>query len=153
MTEAEKSPPATAPQDRLIWRLRWAALSVDALKEGSLRGADLTGAQYSLLIALHTEPGLSGAELARRLGVTPQAVTPIARRLEDQGLLVRRPHPLHRHVQELHPTSAGRDALAAADIVVSSIEDRVRAALDADEQRQLRTLLDKVTDVASSTLR
>ncbi|MDO0938119.1 hypothetical protein QQY66_42740 [Streptomyces sp. DG2A-72] len=38
-------------------------------------------------------------------------------RLEDRGQPERRPHPRHRHVQELHVTDAGREALRRADAV------------------------------------
>jgi DNA-binding MarR family transcriptional regulator len=67
-------------------------------------------AHYTLMIMIDSEPGLTGAELARRLNVTPQAVASLATRLEERGRLEGRPHPRHRHVQELHLTDAGRDA-------------------------------------------
>ncbi|MFC4631424.1 MarR family transcriptional regulator [Promicromonospora alba] len=54
-------------------------------------------------------PCLTGAELARRLDVTPQAVASLVARLDDKGQLERRAHPRHRHIQELHLTDAVRD--------------------------------------------
>ncbi|WP_234329784.1 MarR family transcriptional regulator [Streptomyces viridochromogenes] len=51
----------------------------------------MAAAHYSLLIAVHVDPGLAGAELARRLNVTPQAVASLVTRLEGRGQLERRP--------------------------------------------------------------
>ncbi|WP_213084220.1 MarR family winged helix-turn-helix transcriptional regulator [Streptomyces qaidamensis] len=102
----------------------------------------MAAAHYSLLIAVHVDPGLAGAELARRLNVTPQAVA----RLEGRGQLERRPHPRHRHVQELHLTDAGRDALRKADSVIAEIEQQITEKLGAKDSTQLQALLGQVTD-------
>ncbi|AMW14487.1 hypothetical protein A4E84_36390 [Streptomyces qaidamensis] len=107
-----------------------------------MRSLGMAAAHYSLLIAVHVDPGLAGAELARRLNVTPQAVA----RLEGRGQLERRPHPRHRHVQELHLTDAGRDALRKADSVIAEIEQQITEKLGAKDSTQLQALLGQVTD-------
>ncbi|WP_257004422.1 MarR family transcriptional regulator [Streptomyces sp. SA15] len=99
------------------------------------------------MICVHTDPGLTGAELARRLNVTPQAVASQVARLEERGQLERRPHPRHRHVQELHLTDAGRDSLRRADAVIVEIEQQISQKLGPEKSAQLRTLLDQVADV------
>lgn len=62
---------------------------MQARKEQRLRPLGMAAAHYSLLVSIYAEPGLTGAELARRLNVTPQAVAALVARLEDQGLLGR----------------------------------------------------------------
>ena len=133
---------------RVTWALRRAELAVQAVKELQLRPLDLAVAHYTLLISVHNDPGLSGAELARRLGVTPQAVASLAGRLEGRGLLERRPHPRHRHVQELHLTDAGRDILRQADAVVSGIEQKITEQLGSSDTDRIRALLDRVAEAA-----
>jgi DNA-binding MarR family transcriptional regulator len=65
--------------------LRRAEWAVQARKEQRLRGLGIAAGQYSLLISVHTDPGLTGAEPARRLNITPQAVASQVARLEKLG--------------------------------------------------------------------
>ncbi|AKZ60413.1 putative MarR-like transcriptional regulator [Streptomyces ambofaciens ATCC 23877] len=113
-----------------------------------MRPLGLAASHYTLLISVHSEPGLTGAELARRLNVTPQAVASLVARLESRGQVERREHPRHRHVQELHLTEAGRETLRAADKAIADIELRIIEGLGLKESAQLRGLLDQVADVA-----
>jgi DNA-binding MarR family transcriptional regulator len=68
-------------------------------------------AQY---VALGRQPGITGATLARACLVTPQAMMVVLKSLEEQGLIVRSPHPRHPNVLELHITDAGCEVLDAA---------------------------------------
>ncbi|MFI1034519.1 MarR family winged helix-turn-helix transcriptional regulator [Streptomyces sp. NPDC020951] len=144
MTQNDEEPVGLGALDRVTWALRRAELAVLTLKEQRLRPLGLAAAHYTLLMSVHTEPGLNGAELARRLNVTPQAIASLVARLESRGQLERREHPRHRHVQELHLTDAGREALHAADQVIADIERQITDDLGADDTEQLRTLLDHV---------
>lgn len=142
----EEEPIGLGALDRVTWALRRAELAVQTLKEQRLRPLGLAAAHYTLLISVHDEPGLTGAELARRLNVTPQAVASLVARLESRGQLERREHPRHRHVQELHLTTAGRESLSAADKVIADIELQITDDLGPKETTQLRTLLNRVTE-------
>lgn len=130
--------------ERAAWVLRRADLAVQAAKEHSLKPLGLTTAQYSLLLHVHVYPGLNGAELGRLMGVTTQAVALLAGRLQASGLVERRSHPRHRHIQELTLTEEGRQTLAAAYTAVGGVEDRLREALGPDRTAQLKVLLDIV---------
>lgn len=129
----------------MTWALRRAEIAVQAVKEQGLRPLGMAVAHYSLLMSVHVDPGLTGAELARRLGVTPQAVASLVARLEQRGHLERRPHPRHGHVQELHLTDAGRAALRSADRVITEIEQRITQELG-DDSTRLVALLERVID-------
>jgi DNA-binding MarR family transcriptional regulator len=146
MKRNDEQPVALNAFNRVTWALRRAELAVSTLKEQRLRPLGMAAAHYTLLISVHSEPGLTGAELARRLNVTPQAVASLVARLEGRGQLERREHPRHRHVQELHVTVAGRKALLAADSVVDDIERQITDGLGPKETAQLRTLLDRVAE-------
>ncbi|WP_029111340.1 MarR family transcriptional regulator [Mycobacterium sp. URHD0025] len=134
--------------NRVTWALRKAEGAVQTLKEQRLRPLGIPVAHYSLLISVHSDPGLTGAEVARRLNVTPQAVASLVDRLEKRGQLERRPHPRHRHVQELHLTDEGRDALRRADAIVAEVEDEIGTQLGPANTKRLRALLDRVADAA-----
>ncbi|MEV5842394.1 MarR family transcriptional regulator [Streptomyces sp. NPDC051985] len=142
----EMPPPTGGPLDGLLWALRRAELAVQGLKGQRLRSLGMAAAHYSLLVLVRDVPGLTGAEAARRLNVTPQAVASLVARLEGRGQLERRPHPRHGHVQELHLTDAGRELLASADLVVIDIERRLAEHLGGVDTVQLTALLGRVVD-------
>lgn len=131
---------------RVSWALRRADLALQTAKEPLLRRVGVPGAHYTVLISLQTTPGMTGAELARHVGVTPQAVAPLISKLTDRGLVERRTHPRHRSVQELHLTDAGRKELAKAEGVISDLERHIRESLGIGRYRQLRELLGQVID-------
>ncbi len=70
VTDDQRPSPSPAPADRVVWALRRAELVVQADKERGLRPLGLAPAHYTFLASLQAEPGLTGAELSRRLGVT-----------------------------------------------------------------------------------
>lgn len=146
MTRDDDEPVSADAPNRLLWALRRAELASRTLKEQRLRPLGLAPAHYSLLMLVHRDPGLTGAELARRLDVTPQAVASLVTRLVDKGQLERRSHPRHRHVQELHLTEAGRRVLKSADAVVDSIEHQIVERLGPDNAARVTALLDEVID-------
>ncbi|MFF1299364.1 MULTISPECIES: MarR family transcriptional regulator [unclassified Streptomyces] len=147
MRHDDEQPIGADALERVTWALRRAEWAVQARKDQRLRPLGIAAAQYTLLMNIHSDPGLTGAELARRLNVTPQAVASQVARLEERGHLERRPHPRHRHVQELHLTDAGLDSLRDADAVIMGIEQLIAAKLGPRKTAQLRTLLDEVADV------
>ncbi len=143
VTRNDEGPVGLDALSRVTWALRRAELAVQTLKEQRLRPLGMAAAHYTLLMSVHAEPGLTGAELARRLNVTPQAIASLVARLESRGQLERREHPRHRHIQELHLTDAGREALRAADAVIADIERQITDDLGSETAR-LRALLDQV---------
>jgi DNA-binding MarR family transcriptional regulator len=136
--------PPTAP-DRVLYALRKAYQRVEAAKEERLRPTGVTPAHYAALINIQARPGLTGAELARVLGVTPQNVTGLVSRLTDRGLVERRPHTQHDHVLEIHLTDEGRARLAAADAEVNTLEADLVGHLGSEAATDLRKLLGQVS--------
>ncbi len=51
--------------------------------------ADLSLAQFNLLMAVQTQGAITGGELAAQLGVSPPSVSVMVERLVERGLLVR----------------------------------------------------------------
>jgi DNA-binding MarR family transcriptional regulator len=132
--------------DRVPSVLRRADLAVLAAKERPLRSVGVSGSLYSVLINLEVEPGLTGAELARIIGVTPQAIAPLVGKLIDRGLLERRAHSRHASVQELHLTETGRLELAAADRIMVHLDLHLRRSLGEESHDRLRSLLTEVIE-------
>jgi DNA-binding MarR family transcriptional regulator len=84
-----------------------------------------------------TRPG----ELARRAGVTPQAMAEFVRYLESRGYVERVPDPTDGRARLVRLTPRGRQAAAAAHVVFSRIEDRWKRTLGAQRYKQLKEML------------
>lgn len=107
--------------------------------DSALADAGLTTAQYATMAAVATEPGLSNADLARRVFVTPQTVHGIVRGLEEAGW-VDRARGDGRTV-EIRLTDAGRDTLDQGHCAAADVERRMTAGLRSAEVEATRTAL------------
>ena len=122
---------------RLLYSLRLSYLASETVKELRLRGTPLVPAHYAVLINVRNTPGITASALARTIGVTPQNVAGLARRLEIGGFLERKAHGLHTHVTELRLTEAGAAALAEADGKVAEMEAVLTRRLGAERSARL----------------
>ena len=108
-----------------------------AATDAGLRNHGLTNVQYGVLVVLEEAGRLSGAELARRCYVTPQAMNDLVAGLERRGLVARQPHPTHGRVLEVSLTQDGRRTLEASHRTVLAVEARMTAGLGEQERDQL----------------
>jgi DNA-binding MarR family transcriptional regulator len=108
-----------------------------AATDAGLRNHGLTNVQYGVLVVLEEAGRLSGAELARRCYVTPQAMNDLVAGLERRGLVARQPHPTHGRVLEVSLTQDGRRTLEASHRTVLAVEARMTAGLDEQERDRL----------------
>lgn len=143
-------PESESQSRRLIWALRRAFLAVEAEKESRLRHTGVSPAHYAVLINVQVAEGLTAAELARRLHLTPQNVGGLVTKLVGAGWLERRLHPQHRHVWELYLTDAGAEALREAEAVVHDVELSILDTLADDEIEPFRAALESVAAIARS---
>ena len=114
-----------------------------AVLEGRLRPLGLTAPQYLALGLVERSPGLTNAELARELFVTPQTMIRIVRRLTQTGLAVRTPNDRHGRLLELRLTPKGTRLLGRARSVAEATEVDVLAPLTPAEQSRLLALLQR----------
>ncbi len=75
------------------------------------RSRGMTRAQWHLLARVERQPGLSQSELASILEVEPISVARLVDRLEQRGLLERRPDPNDRRIWRLHNRPSARPIL------------------------------------------
>jgi DNA-binding MarR family transcriptional regulator len=137
---------ATPADQRIGMVLKRAEQAMLRAKSAALKPAGLTLAQYVALAELDRQPGITGAALARAALVTPQAMIVVLKSLEDQGHIVRSPHPRHPNVLELHITDAGCKALDAARHRVEPVEQRITDAFSPEELQALGALLTRWTE-------
>lgn len=128
-------------EGRVGYVLKRAEHALRLRMDEELRGLGLTTPQYAALSALESEPGMSGAALARWGFVTPQTMNGILTNLEAAGLVVRRSHPEHGRVLMSFLTDEGERLVARAHGLVEAIEGRMLEGLKRDERIRLAETL------------
>lgn len=113
--------------------------------EDRLRPLGLTAAQYLALRLVDNSPGLSNAELARELFVTPQTTIRVVQALTDEGLVSRTPNARHGRLLEIHLTPKGSRLLAEARPLADAAETEVLAALTPAQRDRLLSFLQRCT--------
>jgi DNA-binding MarR family transcriptional regulator len=110
----------------------------EALRE---QGVEMSFAHFAALFGLFTEPGVTGAQLARRSTVSAQTINSVLRRLEADGLVERRAHPESRRADAWYLTDKGSASLQRARTVGDTVFSRMLSALTAAEVDQLQNAL------------
>ncbi|GAA1160359.1 MarR family transcriptional regulator [Kribbella jejuensis] len=100
--------------------------------------------QDHLLAALWAQDGRTPGEIAAAVNVTTPAVTKLANRMAESGLLERRPDPHDNRLVRLWLTPAGRALQAPIEAERQQLEDRITATLTKSERAQLIKALTKI---------
>ena len=96
------------------------------------QGVELSFAQFAALFNLQSDPGVTGARLARRAFVSAQTMNSALRALEQDGYIERQRHP-SRRADSWSLTKAGLAELSRARKVGSAVFERMLHAFDAKE--------------------
>jgi DNA-binding MarR family transcriptional regulator len=138
------------PDGRVGYLLRQAHQAFRTAAQAELDPLGLTLPQYSVLSVADTQPGLSGAELARESMLTPQTTNEMITLLVQAGLVERRPDARDKRLRRIAVSDAGRELVARARLVVYGVEQRMTASLDDADLTRLRTWLsDCARDLAT----
>jgi DNA-binding MarR family transcriptional regulator len=104
---------------------------------------ELSFAHFATLYALDVEPGVAGAELARRGFVTAQTMNTLLRRLEKDGDIERRPNPANARADCWFLTRAGQRRFQRAKAIGDFLWKRMLSTLKPAEVTQLQNLLQR----------
>lgn len=107
--------------------VRHAWLSLRSVVADALVQHELSVAQFASLLMLEAAPGMSVADVARKVSTARQSANEMLGGLERAGLVERRPHPNDRRSQQIFLTDAGRERLDAALPTVKAVEARLSA--------------------------
>jgi MarR family transcriptional regulator, organic hydroperoxide resistance regulator len=111
---------------------------------GMLAEFGLHVGQDMVLVELWQADGLRGGELACRLGVEPPTVTKMLRRLENFGLVERRPDPADARSFRVYLTREGQALEGPVSRCFARAEEKTLARLEPSERRELARLLAKM---------
>jgi DNA-binding MarR family transcriptional regulator len=129
---------------RLIWALD------HALQQASKRmksAIGVTGPQRLVIRIVTRLPGIPAGQIAQLLHVHPSTLTGVLKRLEEQGLIQRRPDPKDGRRAFLGITAKGRRIDAAGAGTVEGAVERLLSRTSASALKGARAVL---ADLASA---
>jgi MarR family transcriptional regulator, organic hydroperoxide resistance regulator len=100
--------------------------------------------QNLVLELLWEDDGLAPGELARRLGVSTPTVVKMITRMQQAGLVARRPDERDARVVRVYLTDLGRSLREPILAARRGLADRATAALSDEERRDLEAALAKI---------
>jgi DNA-binding MarR family transcriptional regulator len=109
----------------------------------AVRVHGVTVSQWAVLYQLAQHPGLSGAELAREMLLTPQAVHQALTILVRRGLVERTPDVDHARIFRANLTEDGRRIARRCRADSMKIQRKLLATFDAEERTVLTDLLER----------
>jgi DNA-binding MarR family transcriptional regulator len=126
--------------------VRHAWLALRGVVADALVQHDLSVAQFASLLILEQAPGLSVADVARKVSTARQSANEMLGGLERAGLVERAPHPTDRRSQQIFLTDAGRQRLAEAVPTVHAVEARLAAGFKPEEIAVVNAWLQRMTE-------
>ncbi len=107
----------------------------------TLSAIDIRPAQYSVLIVIGANPGLSQAELADKLAIERARLVHMLDQLAKRGVIERLASPVDRRTHALQLTREGQKVLKRAKALAAKHEARLTEKLGADAHRELLRVL------------
>jgi len=112
--------------DQLCFALHAAARAMSAVYMETLREFGLTYPQYLVLICLLEQDGLTVGELGRRLHLDSGTLTPLLKRLETDGVVVRQRSTEDERRVEILLTQKGRSYCKVAKRARANVLQRLQ---------------------------
>lgn len=109
-------------------------------------GLGVTRAQWKVLFRLTRKPGLRQTELADMLEIEPITLSRIVDKLEEAGLVERRPDPTDRRAWRLHVTAEAQPLVAKLKGVADDMIAEAFAGIDPEDIQITRRVLAQVRD-------
>jgi DNA-binding MarR family transcriptional regulator len=129
------------PDGHIGYLLRLAQTTVRNHIERTLSDLGVTHPQFIVLTIVNAYQDPSAADVARISALTPQTVNVIVQNLERDGLIERRPDPVHGRILRLALSDKAVPLLKRCRGRVDTIEARMLAGLSTSEERAVRRWL------------
>jgi DNA-binding MarR family transcriptional regulator len=114
---------------RLGYVVRRAQIAIFQSFFQTMNAAEISPAQYSALVIIAHNPGLSQTRVADALAIKKANFVALARELEQRGFVERRAIPGDKRSLALHLTQAGRLAYSELDRLSEEHEAKLREAI------------------------
>ena len=130
--------------EHLCFKLYSTSLKMTQLYKPMLSALNLTYPQYLVMVVLWEEEGLGIKDVAERLQQDSGSITPLVKRLEAEGYLIRNRDPKDERNRVLILTDAGKKLRAAG----GRISERIAAtcAITSQDAAQLMASISKLSN-------
>jgi MarR family transcriptional regulator, organic hydroperoxide resistance regulator len=128
------------------------AKALRAVADAAMRRHGLRLGHDHLLAALWEKDGRTPGEIAAAVSVTTPAVTKVATRMTEAGLLMRRPDDRDNRLVRLWLTDAGRALQEPIEAERRQMEEKLTADLTTTEREHLMKALAKIHRSATGLL-
>ena len=149
MSDVRDTGDPLALERQVCFALAVASRNVIAVYRPLLEPMGLTHPQYLVMLALWQQAPLSVTELGRRLELDPGTLSPLLKRLEAAGLVMRGRAPTDERTLAVTLTEAGRRLRADAERVPPAIVARL--GMELSELEDLHGVLTRVIAAAHET--
>lgn len=129
-------------ENQVCFPLYSAANAVIRAYRPLLDALDLTYSQYLVMMVLWQQNGINVKELGAKVNLDSGTLTPLLKRLENKGVVVRKRGEHDERVRELFLTDQGQSLKLAALEVPQKL--RCKFDLELDELMELKRLCEKV---------
>ena len=120
-----------APLGFAFWRM----------KSAFEREMGVSAGTWFSLVLLAKEEGISQGELSQRFEIDPSRVTRLAKRLEREGLVLRKRDPEDHRMVRMFLTAKGRGLVEDLSEHNARFDRRIAAMLNPEEIKELRRML------------
>jgi len=128
----------------LAWEIGETAHALRRYFNRRVHQLGVTRAQWRVLVVLGREPGLKQVALADRLDIEPITLSRIVDRLEQSGLVARKPDPADRRAWRLELTAEAAPLRAQLIELANEMASEAFEGLAPDEIARLRAQLASV---------
>lgn len=135
--------------DGSIWcNLDIALRNVDQMFRRAVRPLDLTVIEWYILRALYDADGRHASELAQAVGRAATSFTPNLDKLQEKGLIERRPDPGDRRAVRIHLTDSAQDKRDSVLEVAETIDREIAALFSQSEYSKFLNVVDGLQDAS-----
>jgi MarR family transcriptional regulator, organic hydroperoxide resistance regulator len=130
--------------DDLLALFTQAAKLLREAADEAMREHGVRVGQHIVLSALWDQDGLTPGEIARRLGAATPTIVNTATRMEEAGLVTRKPDPADARLVRLFLTPHGLSVRDPVREARAAMQEHATATLTAAERDHLRSALVKI---------
>jgi len=123
--------------------------SLERLAEVEIKNRlSLTGSKWKIILALNLGDGLSQKELAEKIYIDASTLVPIIDKMEQSGLVERKPDPKDRRNNRIFLTKKSESVVDSIIEIVLKVRKIVYKGLSQEEVESARITLKKIMDNA-----